>query len=216
MSLFTIIGDFQDKHGFAKVTDVLAVKIGLELDALVTEDPQYTATVSKNSVESGAQISDHVAINPLTLNVDAVISNTPVSFLKIVTGATFSNPAKSAYKYLVDLFQTATPFSFVGGLQVYHNMVITSLSAPRTAATANALRFQCKMEQVNIVASQELELSKIKNDKPTKARSAPMANAGYQVTQAQGIQRTAKVADNSYTQQLIAKSKASVSSLALQ
>lgn len=130
--------------------------IALELDALINEDPDFTAEPTKSIVESGATVSDHVTLRPLKLSLSGVVSNTPVGLQSLAQGAAFFDNAAQAFKFLKDLFTNRVPFDFVGGLMVYHNMVITSFNAPRTKDTANTLTFTMTLEQITIVVSQSI------------------------------------------------------------
>jgi hypothetical protein len=195
MALYHIIAALTPKRGFATPTDDAAGRLTVELDALVSEDPEYTAEATKYSVERGAVISDHVALNPLLLNVEAVVTNTPASLVKILSGATFRDPAGEALKVLKRLWQERVPFSFVGGLETYTNMVIISLQAPRRAGTANALVFSCRMQQLNIVESREVSLEKIRPADLEKA--APAQDVGFQPSGTfQNVTTTEKVLAN--------------------
>ena len=129
----------------------LSEPIALEMDVVSQETLTLTATPTRSLVESGADVTDHVALEPEKLGIEAIVSNTPLGWGKL--GSKFSNPAKQAREYLEAVYQARQPFDFVGGLKVYRNMVITSLTFPRTAKTGMALEFSCTMESIRVVAS---------------------------------------------------------------
>ncbi len=199
MAIYQVISAFQAKKGFARKSDTDAGKLGLELDATIEEDPDYGSTVTQNAVEKGADVSDHVAIKPLILRIQAIITNTPVNLIKIVKGATFTDPAGAGYRYLKKLHEEGQPFDFVGGYEIYKNLVITSLSAPRKAATANALVFNCTMQQINLVQTREVTLAKLSTKKAdVKPKAAPSSDLGFQPAGTyQNVDPTAGTLNNS-------------------
>lgn len=59
-------------------TTVLS-KIGdLSLDAVVSETHRYGNTLTQNPVESGAMITDHIINEPITLRMEALVSDAPL------------------------------------------------------------------------------------------------------------------------------------------
>ncbi len=139
-------------------------KVGIVIDALVTEEPSFTAEVTKNPVEGGAKISDHIQLKPVELSLEGVISDAPLGYAVIgniqnlvrQVSNIFSGSSRSldAFNELLALRNNRMPFTVVTSLKRYKNMVMTELSVPRTAQTGNAIHFRCKMEEVIIVSSQ--------------------------------------------------------------
>lgn len=159
--------------------------IALEIDAILSESPEFSATPTKNPVESGASVTDHVALQPVRLNLECVQSNTPVSLLKTVggllTGSLFSDPAHTAYEYIKQLYEEREPFDFVGGLDVYRNMVITSFRPVRDSRTGNVLQFSATLEQIIIVESEVVAV--VSMAKSVDHTGKKKSNLGPQATQ---------------------------------
>lgn len=202
MAVWHVLGAIRPTRGFKNAADFSQERFTVELDAMVSETPEFGATVTKNVVERGAEVNDHVSLSPLILTMEGVISDTPTSLVKTLTGGALADfkkaedrPAQKAYGVLKKMWETAEPITFVGRLEVYKNMVITSLSAPVRAQTGGALMFTCRMQKVNIVESKTITLEKLnQNDKSTRAKAAPVANMGYQPAGTfQGVEPTAKV-----------------------
>lgn len=184
----------------------------LKLDASFKETHNRTAKVSDNEVEDGSVISDHVKLDPKSLSMEALISDTPISILGLgvstddFLGAAneFADGDKSAFeglvknsrrtpseawKYLNDIMEKRTPFSIVTSLQRYENMILTSLSAPRSAANGKDLMFNAELRQIQIVASSVVKIPafKVKGDAANSASSK--GKLGKQSTKsASGIQ----------------------------
>lgn len=204
----------------------------LKLDCSMRETHSRTATVTKNAVEDGVDIADHVNLAPRTFSIDeGIVSDVPVSLLGLgvsgddILGATkdfaegnkgaftdlkdsFTSQFKSsknasleemvkkpsrspddAWKYLNELMESRIPFSAVTALQRYENVVITSLSAPRTASNGKSLHFSAKLEQITIVksATTRIPAFKVKGDAANSAQSKSDlgGQAGKNATDAQ-------------------------------
>lgn len=168
----------------------------LKLDASLSETHTRTAKVTDNEVEDGSVISDHVRLNPKSLTINGQISDAPVSFLGLgvsgddVLGAAndFADGDKGAFEglvknsrrtpaeawgYLNQIMENRTPFSVVTGLQRYENMILTSLSAPRSSKDGKSLMFNGELRQVVIVESSTTKIPgfKIKGDAKNSASS---------------------------------------------
>lgn len=189
MSVYTIF----PKRGIVSPADSLIALAGasgpvqddvyLPFDCIVSESPEYTAMPTLSPVEDATTISDHVILKPLRLKVDAVISDTPLAgtpFAAAVNGgvSAFSgtSPSDKAYRYIRDLYKAQAVFDFVGGYQVYQNMIVAEFRPMRTAETGSSLTFSMVLEQVVIVNSQVLI-------KPSNTKAAPKQSHGGQPTQ---------------------------------
>lgn len=63
-----------------KIADVIVV------DATTREVPTYEADLSKNPVEDGPDVTDHIRIRPVRLEIEGVISETPLTLASSVQG----------------------------------------------------------------------------------------------------------------------------------
>jgi hypothetical protein len=179
MSVFQLILGNKPK-GFVPPDKTGTGVIGLELDATILESPQFTATATRSDVETGVDITDHVELDPQQLSIQGIVSNTPVSFLGglIISG----DPAQDALNFLLDLYRNREPFDFVGGLQVYSNMVITSFNPSRTPQTGKALQFTMTMQQIRIVDSEVVEA--VNFDEDVEHSAGDSQSLGTQSTEA--------------------------------
>lgn len=128
----------------------LPTQIGvLTLDVTVEEEHHFDADVTEFPVEGGAVITDHVRLNPRRLTLTGFVTDTPLSSLGLSLGRSRS---ASAFFALETMWQLRIPFVVVSQLRIYRNMVIESLSVPKTRE--KALRFTCTMKEINVVFSQ--------------------------------------------------------------
>ncbi len=129
----------------------------LQFDAMISEAPDYAATVTQSQVENGETISDHVTLKPLKLVVQGVITDTPIGLIRQFTSVFQApSPSQNAHIFLKNLWKNRTPFDFAGGLDYYPSMIVTNYQPVNTAETGDALKFTCTMEQVLTVFSQTL------------------------------------------------------------
>jgi hypothetical protein len=180
--LFQLLFGKNKKKGFitpdnAGTTDI----IGLELDAIVLESPDYTATPTRSQVESGADITDHVTLSPEKLSIEGIVTNTPIGLFQSLKALTTQNAAQDAFDFLLKLYTERQPFNFVGGFKVYEDMVITNFSPSRTPTTGGVLQFRMSMEQIRFVESEVVAITKFKA--PVKHQGAKKQSLGSQPTQ---------------------------------
>lgn len=133
----------------------------IELDIIISESASATARVTENPVEHGANVNDHIIIEPLTFTTVGVVSNISSSTLGQFTRVPtiFSqNTAKSkeAWEALLELQADRLPFILVQGLKEYKNIVIISLSESQDKNTANGLFFTATMKEIIFVGAKTI------------------------------------------------------------
>lgn len=157
----------------------------LKLDGSISETHSRSAKITENEVEDGSVISDHVRLSPISLTMSCIISDVPVSLLGLgVSQDDFLGAAKEyvggkknafeglaknptrtpqeAWKYLEQTWKDRTPFSVVTSLQRYENMIITDLTAPRSAENGKSLIFDIQMREIKIAKSSVVTVAAIK------------------------------------------------------
>jgi hypothetical protein len=117
----------------------------LIVDAAISEQHSRDSEVSEHPVEVGANITDHVRVKPDQLAMEVLWSNSPL------VGATSPGRAEEAYEKLRLLQEQAAVLDVVTSLRVYEQMVITSLSVPRTAKDAGGVRCNVTLQAIKFV-----------------------------------------------------------------
>lgn len=135
----------------------------ITIDAVIHETHTSTAVCTENPIEGGSVITDHVALKPTELEIEGIITDTPVSFSLIDNATGIINTVKGftgnksrsieAYDKLIKLQQSRRPFKAVTGLKVYNNMILENISVTRDANTGKAIIFKAQMKQILIAAS---------------------------------------------------------------
>lgn len=177
MSLFQILFGPQIVKGFCPTNPDGTGVLGLELDVVVSEAPSYKAFPTKSPVESGAKITDHVLLEPVSLDIEGIVTLTPAIPLGSLRGLISPNAVADAHEYLKRLRESREPFAFVGSFEVYVNMILTSYNPGRTSKNGTALEFRATMEQIVIVSS---DLIPITDFKTPGEGAAAKGNRGHQ------------------------------------
>jgi len=131
----------------------------IELDIIITEGATATARLTENPVENGANVNDHIIIEPMTFIVEGVVSNASTSFIGQITKNqnVFNNnisKSKEIWDQLLELQVDRTPFTLVQNLRRYDNVVILSLTENQNKDTSNGLFFTATLKELIFVGSQ--------------------------------------------------------------
>jgi hypothetical protein len=158
----------------------------LLVDAFLSETHHLSAKTSEHPVESGTSIVDHIQLQPLTIEIKGIISNTPMSLIGLTAFKSaqnyFNNQSNdlvgAAFKKLEDIFAQREPITIATSLKDYPNMVLESLMVEREGHTSASLHFSCTAKQIRVVNQKFLEIPKPKN-----SRSKTKKKQGLQKTQ---------------------------------
>ena len=123
----------------------------IKLDIIITESASSTSRITKNPVENGADMNDHIIIEPMSFKMTAVVSNSISNILDLPT-ALDRTKAQSAWNDLLELQMNREPFTLVQGLKTYDNIVIQSLTETQDKDTSKGLFFTATLTEI-IVAS---------------------------------------------------------------
>lgn len=177
----------------------------IQIDASISETHSRESPSTEFPVENGTSISDHTLIKPFKLEIQGMISDTPIGGVQgliteaattataallppvgtVVLGGAFAlfsalskskSPSVAAYGQLLQLQASAQPFDVLTSLYRYENMWINSISVPRNAQDGNALMFTISLAQLLIVKPQSVDVKIFANP----GLSANQTDAGEQ------------------------------------
>ncbi len=183
------------------------------LDCCVQETHSRESPPTEFEVEDGQTISDHIIVKPFSLEIQGIISDTPISALTgamttltsvalppvgVVGAAAGSalysaiadtaSPSQVAYKQLRQLQESRLPFNVLTSLNRYENMWIKSLSIPRDANTGQILMFTVSLVQILLASPQTVNLQLFRD----ADMAASFANLGKQEMVDPGIAQATK------------------------
>lgn len=115
-------------------------------DAILREEHTTSIRTTDHPIQSGANISDHAFVLPCRLTMEIGVSDVMASSSGLFT----SGPTRSvsAYQTLLQLQQARLPISIMTDLNLYKNMLIEHMNAPKTYQTARALRATVQFKEI--------------------------------------------------------------------
>ena len=141
----------------------------IPIDVCVSRNPTFAASISKFPVEGGSSITDHRRKEPVSYEIEGMVSAAPIN-LASVEG--LGSVKQAAHDALLDLHDNGRPVMIIDEFKKYNSMVLTSLSMPRNNKTGLALDFSAKFEELVVVrtASAALPSALLKLLKAKKSR----------------------------------------------
>lgn len=157
----------------------------VSIDVSVSEQHSRKATPTEFELENGETVSDHIVLKPFNLELNGVISDTPLSIVQAalttaggsigsplgLVGASVLGVALSAalsgskkpsvqnFLALLRLQEQKLPVTVVTTLNAYENMFISDISVPRDYKRANSLEFKLSLVQLLLVSPQTVNVS---------------------------------------------------------
>lgn len=144
---------------------------GIQLDNVVFEEHEGSITLTRNPVEAGADITDHAIVQPDTLFIQGIVTDSPLgtaafgalidSISNLFGTSTSANLTRSqqAFEALTTLKNNAQPIDVTTKLKTYTNMMITTLSTSQDKDTSQILIINISLEEVILTESATLGLS---------------------------------------------------------
>lgn len=139
-------------------------------DVAIQINPRLSSTVTRHPVENGADVTDHIHLEPEVLSIEGLQTDTPsgIEALLIVPGLLdrFASVPRSieAWDTLRGLRDNKRILDVLTSLEVFTDMAITSISAPMTAQVGRALRFSLTLEKVRFVSTATVSTSTLRPD----------------------------------------------------
>ena len=120
---------------------------GLFFDAVISVSTEHTATITSHPVQLGANISDHMYLEPISITMEIAMSDAMDS---MVYGQWKGGYTKSvsAYRMLCDLQARRIPITVLTRLNQYPDMVIESISVNDDYKSLYGLRATVSLKQV--------------------------------------------------------------------
>ena len=163
---------------FAK--ELLGTITEVPVDAKLAEQHGITATPAKFSLENGAVVTDHIILNPQTIEIPYELNNQDIS----LGGLNSSYGIRSAtlYNILRNNLRTRDLYTVVTHHVLYENMALVDASADHTSPKTGTLRGTAKFMQVNRPSIQNVDFLKDQLSKDgTQFKAASATPLGTQI-----------------------------------
>ena len=141
----------------------------IDIDATVQAAPTYANRVTKNRVESGGDITDHITDENLKYTLSGII-----------TDSDGDDPEKhaTAFDRLVKASLDREFITIQEEERIFTNMVIVSLSAPIDTGTGQAFKFTLQLEQIRTAITETFTVDIDKLNASIKVQFAPKKTNG--------------------------------------
>lgn len=145
--------------------DKTRARVGLvQFDASLTETHNKEVEVTDHPVEEGADITDHIRPVPESVDINGMVTNTPLVILAslradspLVGDATpIEDRAGLAYAELQRIMDDGELVTVVTSLREYENMVLTSMSVPRDVGNGNVLNANLSLREIIIAETERV------------------------------------------------------------
>lgn len=160
---------------------------GIQLDAVLSESHSTPMRLTTNPIELGADITDHVIIEPIELVLVVEVSDTPLgvaafgAIVDLITGlfgtSTTSNLTRSnaAYNALVQLKNAREPIQVQTRLRLYKDMLITNIPITQDKNSSRIASMTINLTEALITESQIVQLTpeQLQQGSPTEQGSSP-------------------------------------------
>jgi hypothetical protein len=159
----------------------------IQFDASLKETHSRKSTPTKFPIENGQTISDHVVLEPFELELNGIITDTPIGGVQglitevsttvasallppvgvIAAAGAYSlftalsnskSPSVAAYGQLLQLQANAQPFDVLTSLYRYPSMWISNITVPRDSGTGKSLVFTVSLTQLLLVSPQSVNV----------------------------------------------------------
>jgi hypothetical protein len=130
---------------------------GALIDASLSETHSRNSEATEFPVESGADLTDHIRALPIELEIEGIVSNTPIgriALLRDLDGGSGVLPATEALDKLEQIYERRQPVTIQTELKLYERMAMISLSIPKDRETGNVLRFTASFKQIKIITNE--------------------------------------------------------------
>lgn len=134
---------------------------GIVIDGLLEESHSNTATATRLPIEDGSTISDHVTVDPDSVTIKGVITNTPL-FATLLQGGSlsglFGDRVTSAFEGIRQLMKDRKLLTVSTSLKVYTDMIIESFTPSKNGTTGQSMEFSMTLTKIKVVKSQTTNL----------------------------------------------------------
>jgi len=126
-----------------------------QLDVTRTQRHQRTLTSMEHPVEFGVDITDHTKRDHDVLEVDGVISDTPLALFGVLGAlGVIRNHAHNEARKLNEFFERREPVFVATSIRVYESMLIEALEFGRASDTGKAIEVRMRLREVRILSPQ--------------------------------------------------------------
>jgi hypothetical protein len=160
-------------------TDSNNVVTSWYFDAVFSENHSTQSTITQHPVQTGASISDHAYMMPATVTLEIGMSDAMVSFAQGQWGSQ-QGRSINAYQQLMTWQQSRTVLELNTNLNIYENMLIEQVVAPRDNKTMTSLKATVTLKQIMVATT--ANITAVSSDDMTQTATPPSNQGNQPVT----------------------------------
>jgi hypothetical protein len=125
------------------------------IDLAMTERLTYEADVTEHAMERGVDSTDHVRAKLAVLELEAVVSDTPIGRIALVRQLDGSvSPSREAFETFQKIHFARKPLRVVCSYGPFDLMVLASLETTKDAESQHAFLFTATFKEIRIVETE--------------------------------------------------------------
>ncbi|MDR1687269.1 MAG: hypothetical protein LBS21_01495 [Clostridiales bacterium] len=139
----------------ARATQPVSIN-GVEFDALIEENRSLEADAPSYPVETGFMVSDSIILQPMTLDMILILTNTPVTWKDRHS----ASPTRVAdvTKQLEELYFSKTPVTVMTSEATYRNMAILSIELTKTVEMGTSREIPISFQEIRVTESRTVTI----------------------------------------------------------
>lgn len=169
----TMVGDRLSQHGasvfFHMSNPGVSSSVGaISFDLVLSESHSMTTSVCSHPVQGNEAITDHLQPQPLTGSVKVLVTNYSLHdgkggerYSSSSSFDIYNNRALDAYKMFKKIQAARVLVTMVTSLEVYKDVAIVSVSAPKDESSGDAITFDIEFKQIKRVQFQIAPITSI-------------------------------------------------------
>jgi len=130
---------------------------GIQFDALIDSEESYTAKAPSYPTDDGFIVNDTVILEPLKLSMTLFVSEKPVTWRKLLGSGRLK--VEQVVDDLRVLFNSRQIVSVTTTDYYYDNMVVTSLTIPKSVDVGYAREIKIELTQVKVTYTKTVDVS---------------------------------------------------------
>lgn len=119
---------------------------GIEFDALMSQEHDYSATVPEYATDEGYSVSDSILLGAETLSMELYLTDTPVTWYG--RSGHGNDHSEQVLNRLQDLYYRKTPVTVRTTYRTYSNMAIESLKISKSSEDGFSKKVSLSFRQV--------------------------------------------------------------------
>ncbi|MFA1238729.1 phage baseplate protein [Serratia odorifera] len=156
----------------------------LEFDTVDQITHEWNREATRNPVENGSPIGDHIIRQPKGITITGMISNAPIAGIltqvsnAIASGFDAEDRVAAAFKILDQLYNSDELVTIYTKYHAYEDMLITNIQIPERPENGDAIVFTVEAAHVRIVETATTELPPGVGIKKAGSGNTPGKKAG--------------------------------------